>query len=217
MRKNITFGNVSSKIANDKALPNALSLVFHPVLMPIAGTLLILFYSGLYITMLPARAKEIILLIVGVCTLLLPVLLLLFYRIHQRVSDLRVSERRERIMPLISTAVFYFMAYRVLHDLHTPYIIQKFVLASAVAVFLTSIISLSWKISLHGVGIGGITGMSAALSVVSAALLPCMLVAIILSGIIGYARIKLNAHTPAQYYAGVLLGFSVMFGMFFLF
>ncbi len=203
------------KNINDKTLPGILSIVFHPVLMPVAGTLFILFFSGLYITGLPVRAKEIILLIVGLCTLAFPVTLLLFYRIHRWISSFQVSERRERIMPLILTAVFYYIAYRMLHGLHTPFIIQKFVLISAVAVFLTSIISLTWKISIHGVGIGGLIGMSAALATVSSTLLPGMFGAIILSGIIGYARIKLNAHTPAQYYVGVLLGFLVMFGMFF--
>lgn len=200
----------------DKALPNVLSFVFHPLLMPVAGTMFILFCSGLYITMLPVKAKEIILLIVGIGTLGLPVALLFFYWMHRWITNFYVSERRERILPLVLTAVFYYIAYRVLHSLHTPFLIQKFVLASTIAVGLASLISMWWKISLHGVGIGGFTGMLAALATFSTALLPAMLVAVIISGVVGYARIRLNAHTPAQYYAGVLLGCGVMFGIFFL-
>lgn len=206
----------TKSIINDKALPNVLSFVFHPLLMPVAGTLFILFFSGLYITMLPAEAKNIILMIVGLCTLAMPVVLLLFYRTQRWISNFYISERRERIIPLVLTAIFYYIAYRTLHSLHTPFMIQKFVLASAVAVFLTSIISVGWKISIHGVGIGGITGMLAALTAISFTVFPVLLISIILSGVVGYARIRLNAHTPGQYYAGVLLGFSVMLGIFFL-
>ncbi len=154
--------------------------------------------------------------IVGLCTLGLPVMLLLFYWTHRWINDFQISERRERIIPLILSAIFYYVAYRVLHSLHTPFIIQKFVLASTVAIFFTLIISLSWKISMHGVGIGGFTGMVAALATVSPALFPILVVSILLTGVVGYARIRLNAHTPAQFYAGTLLGFAVVFGIFFL-
>lgn len=207
--------NPKFKITKEKAFPNILSFVLHPILMPIAGTLFILFFSGLYITTLPAEAKRIILLIVGMCTLVIPAVLLSLFWMYRLISSLYISKRSERIVPLLLTAVFYFVAYRVLHVLHTPYTIQKFVLVSTIAVFATSLISIRWKVSIHGVGIGGFTGMLAALATASPALLYAMLVAVILSGLVGYARIRLNAHTPAQYYAGVLLGFIITFGLFF--
>ncbi len=198
------------------ALPNVVSIVFHPLLMPVLGTLFILFWSGMYITMLPIEAKRIIILVVSLCTVGMPIILLVFYWMNHWISNFYISKRRERILPLVLTAIFYYIAYRVLHNMHTPYIIQKFVLASTVTVFFTSFISIFWKISLHGVGIGGVTGMLAALTTISSVLLPALLAFIVLSGVVGYARIRLNAHTPAQYYTGVLLGFGVMFGIFFL-
>ncbi len=203
-------------MTNDEALPNVLSVVFHPLLMPMVGTLFILFFSGLYITTLPIQAKKIIVLIIALCTLAFPLMLLLFYWKRRWISNLYLSERQQRVMPMIFTAIFYYIAYRTLHSLHTPLVIQKFVLASTITVFVASVISLRWKISLHGIGIGGITGMLAALSTVSPMMVPALLGAIMLSGVIGYARIRLNAHTPAQYYIGTLLGFIITFGMYFL-
>ena len=203
------------KTQRNRVLPNLLSVVLHPLLMPVVGTLFLLFFSGLYITMIPIHAKSIILLIVGLCTLGLPVMLLLFYWTHRWI-DIQASDRRKRIVPLILTAIFYYTAYKVLHSLHTPYIVQKFVLASTVCVFVTSLISLRWKISIHGVGIGGVTGMVAALAILTPVLIPVLFCSIMLTGMVGYARIRLNAHTPAQFYAGALLGCAIVFGMFFL-
>ncbi|MDR1155562.1 MAG: hypothetical protein LBL04_12725 [Bacteroidales bacterium] len=210
------FRNDQAKTQSEETLPNVLSLVFHPLWMPMLGILFILFWSGMYITLLPIEAKRIILLIVGLCMIGLPVALLLFYRMYHWINSFYMSRRRERILPLICIAIFYYIAYRTLHNMHTPFIIQKFILASTVAVFLASFISIFWKISLHGVGIGGVTGMVAALTTVSPMLLPVLSAFIILSGLVGYARIRLNAHTPAQYYTGVLLGFGLMFEMFFI-
>ena len=202
--------NFPSKAKKDQAVPNVLSIVFHPLWMPVLGTLVILFWSGMYTTMLPIDVKRIILLIVGLCTIGLPVFLYILYWMRHWY----IAKRRERMLPLICTAIFYYIAYRALHSIHTPHLIQKFILASTIAVFLTSFISVFWKISLHGVGIGGITGMIASLTILSPILLPVLLGFIVLSGIVGYARIRLNAHNPLQYYAGLLLGFGMLFGMF---
>ena len=210
--KILRFLNNRSVISNEQKLPSVLSVVFHPLWMPVLGTLFILFWSGLYITMLPIEAKRIILIIMTICTVGFPIALFVFYLMRRWY----ISKRRERMLPLICTAIFYYIAYRMLHNIHTPHIIQKFILASAVLVFLASIISVFWKISLHGMGIGGITGMIASLTVVSLALLPVLLVFIILSGVVGYARIRLNAHNPLQYFVGVFLGFGLMFGLFFI-
>jgi len=39
-------------------------------------------------------------------------------------------------------------------------------------------------------------------------------VTILVSGLIGFARLKLQAHTPAQIYAGFILGFFTIFVLF---
>ena len=36
---------------------------------------------------------------------------------------------------------------------------------------------------------------------------------ILLSGIVAYARLKLNAHTPSQVYSGFVLGFFIELGL----
>jgi membrane-associated phospholipid phosphatase len=197
-----------------RALPNVLSVIFHPLLMPVAGTMFILFCSGMYITFLPVRTKEAILLIVGSCTLALPIALSLVLRIFQDTGKPFLSKRIERIMTLMLTAIFYYIAYRVLHTIHTPHVMQKLVLSFMITTFAASVISWRWDISIYGAGAGVIAGMTAALATAALPLLLALTAAIILSGMVGYARIRLNAHSPVQYYAGNLLGFALTFGTF---
>ncbi|MDR1673553.1 MAG: hypothetical protein LBS09_08880 [Bacteroidales bacterium] len=200
-----------------RVLPNVLSTVFHPLLMPAVGTLFILFGSGLYITLLPVHAKEMILWIVGSCTVAMPVLSVFLYRVYYSDGAPPFSKRRERLFTMLLTAIFYYFAWQVLHVMHTPAIIQRVVLVAMITVCVSSVVSCFRNISIHGVGAGGVIGIMAALCTVSLPLLPAFTGVILLSGVVGYARIRLNTHTPAQYYAGVLLGFAVAFGTFSLF
>ena len=69
-----------------------------------------------------------------------------------------------------------------------------------------------WKISSHMIGIGGITGLIFALSF-RLQVLPIiyMISVFLISGLVGYSRLKLNAHNPAQLYSGYLMSFFITF------
>ena len=58
------------------------------------------------------------------------------------------------------------------------------------------------------VGWGGIVGLVLSLSLrFSTDLMLFLILAILVSGCIGFARLRLNAHNPLQVYAGFLVGF----------
>lgn len=63
-----------------------------------------------------------------------------------------------------------------------------------------------------GVGalVGGIIALSFFMSINFYILLP---VTVLIGGLTGWARLKLNAHTPAQVYAGFMLGAVVIFSL----
>jgi membrane-associated phospholipid phosphatase len=58
------------------------------------------------------------------------------------------------------------------------------------------------------IGIGGLTGMLFGLSQILNAGLEVIITGLILvSGLLGTARMQLGAHTPAQIYTGFVIGF----------
>lgn len=70
------------------------------------------------------------------------------------------------------------------------------------------ILSFQWKVSIHMIGIGGLTGMLLGLSqVLNAGLTEVILASILISGFLGSARLILKAHNPNQVYVGFLIGF----------
>ena len=127
-----------------------------------------------------------------------------------KVSSLEMSNHKERSLPLIKTVIWMSFGYYLLQKnlLYTP--ILKAELLGAIIIILTaSIVSKYWKISLHLLGIGGVVGVFIALQIMHGDFLNILILFILLSGLLGVARIKQKAHNYAQVYSGFLVGLSI--------
>ena len=104
----------------------------------------------------------------------------------------------------------HFALFYLFYNRQLPSVFKILILGAAISILLTFIINRKWKISAHTIGIGGIAG--ATLGMMYRLQLDMnifFMIIILLAGIVSYARLKLNAHTPSQVYTGFLLGFVV--------
>ncbi len=65
---------------------------------------------------------------------------------------------RERVFPALAAAVFYLLGYFLLNRLKISPVLEMFVLTSVVAVLIAVGVSRFWKISIHAIAVGGVTG-----------------------------------------------------------
>jgi membrane-associated phospholipid phosphatase len=115
------------------------------------------------------------------------------------------------------TLVFYLASYYLIRKLPVSVVYQRFLFAGCLSILFILAISYFWKISAHLVGWGGLTGLIFILSVrFNTDLMLLLIISLLVSGIVAFARIKLNAHSPSQVYAGFLLGFFTVLIVFFL-
>lgn len=191
-----------------------ISYIFHPLLMPTYGFAFIFFTENYISTFIPLLLKYIILGVTFLFTFLLPTVNALILLKMKRIQSLEMETNQERIIPYSSTALYFFALYYLFYDADFPAIFKIVILGAGISILLTFIINFKWKISAHTVGIGGIAG--AALGIIyrlqmdmSVAFISILL----LAGIVSYARLKLNAHSPAQVYSGFVLGFIVELGL----
>ncbi len=193
-----------------KVLAKIISIVLHPLLMPTFG-LFIIFNSETYLSYMPYEAQRIIYAVVFITTFISPLCLIPFFLYQKLIKNVQMANNKERVIPLFITVLFYYFAYFILGKFSVPQIIHTFMLSSVIAVTLTLFITIKWKISAHMLGIGGLTGVVIALSIRLMADLQTMLVILIFfSGLLGYARLRLNAHKPSQIYSGFGLGFVIV-------
>lgn len=199
-------------------IAHIISSLFHPLLMATFCCVLLFFglTDTIYFVFTPIRIKLVLIITVFSFTFLLPLLnLLVLYKLNY-VSSLYLTNRRERALPLIITAMCYFGLYYLIQDFSIWPAIKLLILGGGVSIMCAGIISIKWQISTHMIGIGGLIGVLLAICYFMQLpiLLPIALL-IVLAGFIGTARLQLNAHTPAQVYVGFLVGCTIQFVLFF--
>ena len=208
------------------SLAKILSVVFHPLLMPtlLLGLLFFVAPSAVGVAVFAPSTRFSILVLVFISTFLMPSLLIYYFYRMGFVKSLELKTLADRRLPYFtSVGIYAFATYffgtrlGALSEV-APQI--ALVLGSiTVSIFLVAIISLRWQISAHAVGMSGVVGAIAAIVArFGENLLLYPLVGfLILMGYVAAARLHLNAHTPAQIFAGFALGFWVSVGAVLLF
>lgn len=160
------------------------------------------------------RGSLLVLIFVG--TFAVPALLIYYLFRSGYVQTLHLTTLADRRLPFFLTAGVYVLltllfAYRM--ELISTIAPEIAVLLGSIAlsILLVGIVSLYWQISAHSVGISGVVGILAGvlLKFSQTDLFIPLLLGVLLTGLVGSARLKLNAHTPAQIGAGVVLGLGV--------
>ncbi|MCB9335344.1 MAG: hypothetical protein H6586_04295 [Flavobacteriales bacterium] len=185
------------------------SFVFHPLLIPALG-LIIVFNSNSYVNYaIPLELKQATLLLVTVTTFVIPSLITLLLLHRNMISSIEMPTSKERILPYGFTIVFYILTIYLLKRAPIPQIIFDFMIGALISVFSAFFINLKWKISAHMIGIGGLSSALICMAfVLNTDLFLFVVLAFFASGLVASSRLFLEAHTPKQLIAGYILGAS---------
>lgn len=133
-------------------------------------------------------------------TVALPLAFIGWLRRRGRVSDLDLSVRQERILPLFVTLAAMVAGWLILHWAVAPRLLLAFAAFNAAQVALFLLISLFWKISMHT------TAVAALAVIVGFVLGDAALLLFPIVPLVGWSRLRLRRHTLGQAVAGALLG-----------
>ena len=197
-----------------KTVAKIISILFHPLIIPTLG-IFILFNTNSYLNFAIAEEmKTAILLLIGISTFVIPALVSFLLLNKKIINSLEMETPKERVIPYLFTILFYFITLYMLNKAPIPPIIFKFIIATTISIILAFTINFKWKISAHMIGIGGLLGALITVALLlHVYMLPLIIAAFIVAGLLGSSRLILNAHTSAQIYAGFALGFICQFAV----
>ena len=194
-----------------KHIAKAISILFHPLVMPTIG-IYVIFNSSFYLSLMPSEGQKVIYLIIFVSTFVLPIIMLPIFMLQKVIKSLEMTQTQERFIPLLVTAIFYFFSYFTLFRLKAPIFISSYILGGAITIALLTIINTKWKISIHSAGIGGLIGMIIALTIIFKLHSSLYFTeAILVAGLVATSRLYLGAHNTKQILAGFALSTIVVF------
>lgn len=197
-------------------ISNVVSMVFSPLFVPLYGMVESLEATPLHT--LPTSSRMTSIIVVALLTAVLPLLILYLMKRAGKISDIDISNRKQRTLPLLLMLVCYILTVLYIWGVHAPaWLIMYFVSGVVTAVVLSIItVAMKWKISMHGAGVGNLIGLSIALHgyfLADINMLGWITAAILLAGVVGSARVILNRHTLAQVVAGTVISAVITFFM----
>jgi membrane-associated phospholipid phosphatase len=196
-------------------LSKFISFVCHPALMPTYAFLLAVNFVPIFSDFMHDQQKVHLLRMVFIFTFLLPILGVLLLKKMKIISTYHMENRNERKAPLFIAIISYYILLQFFYQMNTYVLFNKLLIGALLILILALFISKFWKISLHMLAIGGVTGAFLALHYLFGGNLYLVLLLLCCSGLVAYARINENAHTLNQVYAGFLVGAFIEFLIFY--
>lgn len=188
-----------------RKLIKSASYIFHPIWMPFLGSLLYFFITPRFFPVPLIKAK---LLAIAITTLFIPIVFYFLLKNLGKADSMFLSDVRQRRWPLFFFCLLIGLnLYQILDVYNYPALYFFFVgiLFSAITGLFLAFLDL--KISLHMVGLSGITMFVIALSIfyhINLIYSIAFLIAAI--GLTATSRLEFKAHTPLELILGFLIG-----------
>ena len=187
------------------AVLNSISYIFHPLFMPLLGTV---FYFTKSPRFIPEGIFEAKLFALGLLTVLLPVLLFFLLKTLKKIESEHLKSTKERILPLIIYCVIItLIIYRVFpsNEFIEMYYFFVGVLGSTLACLILAL--LNYKASIHMIGVSGFFFFIIALSIhFNKNFTGSIALMSIICGAVATSRLHQRAHTITELFIGTFIG-----------
>ncbi|MBL7696773.1 MAG: hypothetical protein JNK79_01380 [Chitinophagaceae bacterium] len=189
-------------------LAKIVSFVFHPLFIPVFVTLFLLYAHPIMFAGYSDVMKYRLTATIFVNLAMLPAItVLLCWRLNF-VDSIYMNTQKERIIPLAAAMIFYFWGWFVLkNNSGIPDIFKEFLLGCFITIIAGWLSNIAFKVSLHGLAMGGMFCFILLLTFRSEGLgAQYVAFAALVAGLVCSMRLVLNTHRPFEVYFGFLLG-----------
>jgi hypothetical protein len=194
------------------------SFVFHPLLMTLfTAIILYKLVPDKFLESPNTEFREGIKVLL-LYTVLFPFASILVLRLTSLISNARMDDAKDRILPLIATMIFYIFAYcYFIYKFSIPFFLQSLLLGSSSAIMIMFIINLFYKVSVHTTAAAILPGISIGLILndePNGILL--LLLGLLIALVVGAIRWLLGAHSIGQILLGYLVGIVTQLAAYFI-
>jgi hypothetical protein len=193
----------------------AISFIFHPILLPFAGTL---YYFLITPIIIPKTAQLRIILLILTITYIIPVLMLFLLKKTKKIDNYRIDKIEQRKRPILFITLLFSILSWMLFKIPQLNDLAKLFIGNVAGLLIMNVI-FNWgiKTSIHMLGIGTVIGFMAVFSYkYQINMLTPLMILFTLAGLIGQSRLYLKAHNSQEIVIGMLLGIITQIFTYFL-
>jgi hypothetical protein len=194
------------------------SVILHPLLLPTLVCTVVFYGISLEALLVPENAKPLVLLMIFMMTFVAPALGILLYYFTGSIKSLTMQDRKDRFYPFVlTTGIYVGFTFLLATSEGSIFIflnlLVSFLAGVSATLIVITFVTFYWQISAHGAGIAGVVGFWFALACryQQTELMYAFVITLFLMGLLLSCRLYLNAHNPAQIWAGVGVGFIINF------
>ncbi len=193
-----------------RGMAEILSILFHPVFIPLYG-LLIIYSSQTLHSYIPMPIKRLIFIMVLINNVMMPLAMAAILYRKGAITTFTVRDRNERVLLLTFTLLMYSVTAFLLLRLQAPSLFKAYFISIAVVTLATLLITVTYRISLHAAGFGGLLVLVVTMIILYRTGMTWQLIAVILAGSsVMSARIYLKDHTASEVWSGFFTGVVIM-------
>lgn len=185
-----------------------MSLVFHPLFVPVYITLFVLYVHPLLFAGYSDLMKVRLTATVFVNLTLLPAATVFLCWRLKFISSVYLYTQKERIIPLAATMIFYFWCWFVLkNNGGIPEAFREFLLGSFIIIIGAWLANIAFKISLHALAMGGMfCYMLLLVFNLEGGSAQYFAFSVVIAGLVCSSRLIGSTHKPFEVYAGFIIG-----------
>ena len=191
----------------------ALSILFHPLLLPTLVFSLIFFYLPEMVMPLLPPMFGAVLSIIGISTLLIPCAVVYTLYKMNVVATADITDRKDRFIPqALSTLVYAGTTYLLYQRLSLVPCLYIIMCSVTICMLTVTVVNFYWKISAHATGMGGFCALAFYIAFHYPYFPGLFIVAftsLLVAALVMSSRMYLQVHTLGQVTMGFLVGFSV--------
>lgn len=180
--------------------------MLHPIVIPTIGVLL-------YFILIPngfnSKQRLAVLGLIFATTYLIPLFILILFKKIKLIKSFKAESIRERKIPVAMMIVLFYLLGNTLQNISNLSDLGLLFYGTTLGlVFIYILFAFKLKTSIHLLSLGISTGFFLVLSTLhSQNFIIVIICALLLSGLLGSARLHLKAHTVTEVYLGYFLGF----------
>lgn len=196
-----------------RVIAKIISYVFHPLFIPVYVTAYLIYIHPYLFAAYDDKQKFLRLLSVFVITVFFPAITVFLLWRLKFAESIYLKTQKERIIPFVASIIYFFWAFWVARNLEgTPKPMVFFFLGVFLSASAALMANNYFKISLHGLGVGGAVAFMILLGTLTPEPMGNIIsITTIIAGLVCTARLIVSDHHPFEVYCGVIIAALTQF------